>query len=82
MPASAATRRSSSATVGSSPNTSSPTAAAAMARRIAGVGRETVSLRRSTGAGGVDMAPVYALGRPAAMPGRRRGRRRRPLRSA
>src|SRR5262245_65335611 len=35
-------------TVGSSLNTSSPTSAAAMKARIAGVGRVTVSLRRST----------------------------------
>ena len=48
LPASAAQRRSSSITVGSSPNTSSPTTASAMARRMAGVGRVTVSLRRST----------------------------------
>src|SRR6185437_13511997 len=34
-------------TVGSSPYTSSPTSASAIARRIAGVGRVTVSLRRS-----------------------------------
>ena len=35
-------------TVGSSPKTSSPTSASAMARRISGVGLVTVSLRRST----------------------------------
>src|SRR5690606_12982636 len=35
-------------TVGSSPYTSSPTSAASIAARIAGVGRVTVSLRRST----------------------------------
>src|SRR5579871_1164974 len=35
-------------TVGSSPYTSSPTSASAMARRMAGVGLVTVSLRRST----------------------------------
>ena len=35
-------------TVGSSPYTSSPTSAAAIAARIAGVGRVTVSLRKST----------------------------------
>ena len=34
-------------TVGSSPKTSSPTSASAIARRIAGVGWVTVSLRRS-----------------------------------
>src|SRR5687767_8150719 len=35
-------------TLGSSPNTSSPSGAASMASRIAAVGRVTVSLRRST----------------------------------
>jgi hypothetical protein len=40
-------------TVGSSPNWSSPTGAAAMAARIAGVGRVTVSERRSIGAAGM-----------------------------
>ena len=48
VPASAATRRSSSMVVGSSPMTSSPTIASAIARRMAGVGLVTVSLRRST----------------------------------
>ena len=44
-------------TVGSSLYTSSPTSASAMARRISGVGRVTVSLRRSTTpAGGVAVA--------------------------
>src|SRR5919112_1799795 len=47
-PNSAATSRSSALTVGSSPNTSSPTSAFAIASRIAGVGRVTVSDRRST----------------------------------
>ena len=40
---------SSAITVGSSPQTSSPTSASAIARRISGVGRVTVSERRSTG---------------------------------
>ena len=47
-----ASRRSASSsarTVGSSPNTSSPTSAAAMAARMPGEGRVTVSLRRSMG---------------------------------
>src|SRR5215472_11285735 len=43
-----AARRSRRLRVGSSPYTSSPTSASAMARRMAGVGRVTVSLRRST----------------------------------
>ena len=42
-----AARRSSRFTVGSSPYTSSPTSAAAIAIRISGVGRVTVSDRRS-----------------------------------
>src|SRR4249920_3878111 len=49
LPVSVATRRSSAITVGSSPNTSSPTSASAMAFRMAAVGLVTVSLRRSTG---------------------------------
>ena len=53
LPNSAATRSWSSITVGSSPHTSSPTAAAAMAARIAGVGRVTVSLRKSFTVGGI-----------------------------
>src|SRR5205823_3046660 len=43
-----ATRSSSALTVGSSPYTSSPTSAAAIAARIPAVGRVTVSDRRST----------------------------------
>src|SRR5580693_8603266 len=43
-----AARRSNRFTVGSSPYTSSPTTASAIARRISGVGRVTVSLRKST----------------------------------
>jgi hypothetical protein len=46
-PNNSAVRRSSSLTVGSSPNTSSPTAAAVIAASIPGVGLVTVSLRRS-----------------------------------
>src|SRR5436189_903179 len=48
-PSVAATCRSRRRTVGSSPHWSSPTSASAMARRMAGVGRVTVSERRSTG---------------------------------
>src|SRR4051812_33072915 len=47
LPSSWATRRSSSITVGSSPYTSSPTAALAIASRIARPGRVTVSERKS-----------------------------------
>ena len=47
--ASRAASASSAMTVGSSPQTSSPTSASAIARRISGVGRVTVSERRSTG---------------------------------
>src|SRR6185312_13841011 len=47
LPSVSATRRSSSFTVGSSPNTSSPTAAAIMAANMPGVGFVSVSLRRS-----------------------------------
>src|SRR5262245_43459981 len=49
LPSSAATRPSSSLTEGSSRKTSSPTSAACMAARIPGVGRVTVSLRKSIG---------------------------------
>src|SRR5579863_7303536 len=48
LPKSSAARRSNRFTVGSSPYTSSPTSASAIARRISGVGRVTVSLRKST----------------------------------
>src|SRR5438132_815573 len=48
LPSSAATRSCSVLTVGSSPYTSSPTSAAAIAARIPAVGRVTVSDRRST----------------------------------
>ena len=49
LPSSAATRACSSLVSGSSPYWSSPTGAAAIAARIAGVGRVTVSERRSIG---------------------------------
>lgn len=48
LPSSAAMRDSSSFTVGSSPNTSSPTSASAMARRMPSLGLVSVSDRRST----------------------------------
>ena len=48
LPSISATRICSSMTVGSSPSTSSPTTAAAIASRIGGVGCVTVSLRKST----------------------------------
>src|SRR5437899_12431585 len=48
LPKISAARRSSLLTVGSSRYTSSPTSASAMARRMDGVGRVTVSLRKST----------------------------------
>jgi hypothetical protein len=44
--------------LGSSPNTSSPTGACTMASNIAGVGRVTVSLRRSIGFCGMGIEPV------------------------
>ena len=47
LPSSSAERSSSARTVGSSPKTSSPTSASAIARRMAGEGRVTVSERRS-----------------------------------
>src|SRR5262245_41093040 len=47
LPSIDAIRSCSALTVGSSPNTSSPSGAAIIASRIAGVGRVTVSLRRS-----------------------------------
>ena len=47
LPSSSAARASSALTVGSSPNTSSPTSAEAIARRISSVGWVTVSERRS-----------------------------------
>ena len=48
QPVSSAARSCSRLTVGSSPNRSSPTSACAIARRMAGDGRVTVSERRST----------------------------------
>src|SRR2546429_6097115 len=53
FPKISAARFSSWLTVGSSPYTSSPTSASAIARRISGVGRVTVSLRRSTTPAGI-----------------------------
>ena len=47
LPSSSAARASRALTVGSSPNTSSPSSASAIARRMAGVGWVTVSERRS-----------------------------------
>jgi hypothetical protein len=46
LPNMLAMRACKASTVGSSPNTSSPTGAACMASRMAGVGRVTVSLRK------------------------------------
>src|SRR2546427_52199 len=56
LPKISAARFSSRLTVGSSPYTSSPTSASAMARRIAAVGRVTVSDRRSTKPSGIRRA--------------------------
>src|SRR6185369_14259557 len=50
-PRSSATSASSAMTVGSSPSTSSPTSAAAIALRIPSLGRVTVSLRKSVAIG-------------------------------
>lgn len=66
FPNAAAACSSSARTVRSSPNTSSPTTASAMACRMAGVGRVTVSLRKSEtfGCGSVDaMADPFPAGR-------------------
>src|ERR1700736_2683548 len=66
-----AARASRRLTVGSSPYPSSPTSASAMARRISGVGRVTVSLRRSTkpdvpaGAVAGAISPMLATRAPA-----------------
>src|SRR5207237_10491411 len=46
-------------TVGSSPHTSSPTSAAAIAARIPAPGTVRVSLRRSTMFGGTDRSPGF-----------------------
>src|SRR3990172_8899031 len=62
-PKSAAVRSCSRSTVGSSPKTSSPTSAAAMAARIAGPGRVTVSLRRAI------MRGAEGRGRESVTPG-------------
>ena len=48
-------------TVGSSPRTSSPTSASAMARRISGDGRVTVSLRRSISRSGSLIGTVLSV---------------------
>src|SRR5262245_40773167 len=53
LPSRAATRSCRRRTVGSSPKTSSPTSAAAMAARMPGVGLVTVSLRKSMSASGM-----------------------------
>ena len=52
---------SSALTVGSSPMTSSPTSALAMAWRISGVGFVTVSLRRSIMGFSSQFPPVHAI---------------------
>src|SRR5213594_2123508 len=69
LPSSAATRSCRRMTVGSSPKTSSPTSAAAMAARMPGVGLVTVSLRRSMGASGMSASdedlPLPLLQEPA-----------------
>ena len=65
LPSSSAARSSSALTVGSSPKTSSPTSASAMARRISGVGRVTVSERRSITSMGVGRIPRRPHGRSA-----------------
>ena len=56
-PRSAATRSSSARTVGSSPKTSSPTSARAIAARICGVGRVRVSERRSAAYSPIAVSP-------------------------
>ncbi len=60
LPSIAATSASSAITVGSSPQTSSPTSASAIARRISGVGRVTVSERKSS----VRTAAAYPVAEP------------------
>src|SRR5205823_5728980 len=57
FPSSAATRSSSRRVVGSPSRSSSPTSAAAIAARIAGVGLVTVSLRKSIGIAGIWRRP-------------------------
>ncbi len=62
LPSSRAAIASSRLTVGSSPKTSSPTSAVAIASRMAGVGWVTVSLRRSItfiALGLLDLAACY-----------------------
>ena len=58
LPSSSALRSWSRFTVGSSPNSSSPTSAAAIAARIPADGRVTVSERRSIGVG--DITAIHA----------------------
>src|SRR6266511_4529012 len=70
LPSSAATRCSSRLSVGSSPKTSSPTSAEAIAARIPAVGRVTVSLRKSmklSGMVGPELRLVETLQIPAAV---------------
>src|SRR5438067_7185427 len=59
LPRTAATRSCRRLTLGSSPKTSSPTSAAAMAARMPALGRVTVSLRKSTMAVMVRSVVVY-----------------------
>src|SRR5438128_6135925 len=63
LPSESATRSSNLFTVGSSPKTSSPTSAAAMAARMPAVGLVTVSLRRSITLSGIGVSlgflPVF-----------------------
>src|SRR5476651_534639 len=60
FPSISATRASRRRTVGSPSSTSSPTSASAMARRMAGVGRVTVSERRSIGMRGAGKGEMDA----------------------
>ncbi len=62
LPARSAATACSRFTVGSSPHTSSPTGAAAIAASMAGLGRVTVSLRRSTREGPAGAAAGEAEG--------------------
>ncbi len=60
LPRRRAASASSVRTVGSSPNTSSPTTASAIALLMAGVGRVTVSLRKSAGSWGMGARFYFA----------------------
>src|SRR6185369_15940971 len=75
LPSSPAANDSRRLTVGSSPYTSSPTSASAIARRISGVGLVTVSERRSTVADGGwvldDISCRHSAGQHAAHAGLR-----------